>query len=231
MIAGLQTKSMVISTVLHVTVFSLFLVGNPFGEADPPKFDVLTVKLATMAPPKTVEKASPKPRPPKKKKQPKKKPPIKNPKKVEKKTVVPPVKTEAPEPEDLQPALEDESWQADEDTSSTDFSEKTSNAEFSGSFDNKNFTYSDWNDRAFGKIQRNWRNYASAPHPLSAVITFRVLKSGRIYGAAIRESSGNNIFDQGALRAVKVAGPLPPLPPEFHYEELGVSLRFPWKPK
>jgi TonB family protein len=234
MTAGLQPKNMMISGVMHVSIFALFLLGNPFGGKEPPKFDVLTVKLASMPAPQKIQEAKPKPPPkkkPPKKKVVKKKPPIKNPKKVEEKTVVPPVKTEEPTAEDLQPALEEPDSQVDADTSTTEFSEKVSNAEFTGAFDNNDFTYTDWTSRAFGKIQRNWRNYASASHPLACVIQFRVLMSGSVYGVAIRESSGNGIFDQGCLNAVKRAGKLPPLPPEYQREEIGIALKFPWKPR
>ncbi len=232
MIAGMQPKSMLVSAILHVSVFAFLLVGNPFGGSEPPKFDVISVKLATMAPPKRIqqEQPKPKPKPPKKKPKKKKKPPVKNPKPKVEKTPVPPEKNEPAIAEEPQPE-EEESATESADTSTTEFSQKVSNAEFSGAFDNPDFTYSDWSSRAFGKIQRNWRNYATATHPLAAVITFRVLKSGRIYGAAIRESSGNVVFDQGCLSAVKRAGMLPPLPPEYQREELGVSLKFPWKPK
>ncbi len=222
-----------ISGVMHVSIFALFLLGNPFGGKEPPKFDVLTVKLASMPAPQKIQEAKPKPPPkkkPPKKKVVKKKPPIKNPKKVEEKTVVPPVKTEEPTAEDLQPALEEPESQVDADTSTTEFSEKVSNAEFTGAFDNKNFVYPDWNYRGFAKIARNWKNYASPRKAVSTTVSFHVLKSGRIYGATITKSSGNAVYDRGCLQAVKSAGTLPPLPPEFNFEELGVSLVFPWKP-
>jgi len=231
MIAGMQPKSVLISAVLHVSVFAFLLVGNPFGGSAPPKFDVISVKLATMAPPKKMQQEQPKPKPPRKKKtQKKKKPPVRNPKPKVEKTPVPPQNNEPIVAKEAEQEEEESTFES-ADTSTTEFSQKVSNAEFSGAFDNPDFTYSDWSSRAFGKIQRNWRNYATATHPLAAVITFRVLKSGRIYGAAIRESSGNAVFDQGCLNAVKRAGMLPPLPPEYQREELGVSLKFPWKPK
>ncbi len=233
MIVGLQTKSMVFSAVLHVTVFSVFLVGNPFSSDEPPKFDVLTVSLAVMPEqPKPAPKEEPKPPKPKpKKKVPKKKKtPIKNPKPIEKKTPVPVENPEATVPEETQPSPEEESASQDSDTTTTEFSEQISNAEFTGAFDNPNFDYPDWNYRGFAKIVRNWTNHASPREAVSATIYFHVLKSGRIYGATIKKSSGYAVYDQGCLRAVQRAGVLPPLPPEFQYEELGVSLVFPWKP-
>jgi len=38
--------------------------------------------------------------------------------------------------------------------------------------------------------------------------------------------SGVSVYDRAAVRAVYAANPLPPLPPEFAGERLGVHLRF-----
>jgi len=111
-----------------------------------------------------------------------------------------------------------------------EFTEKLSNAEFTGAFEDASFQYPDWNYQGFNKIARAWRNHVFSAKPLSCVIYFRALKSGRIYGARIKESSGIDRFDRDCLDAVLKADPLPPLPREYRHEEIGVSLVFPYKP-
>ncbi|MGB3976821.1 MAG: energy transducer TonB [bacterium] len=58
------------------------------------------------------------------------------------------------------------------------------------------------------------------------VIAFRIDRQGSQYDARIEESSGNDLLDQSALRAVKVSSPFPPLPEGFTGTDLGVYFGF-----
>ena len=58
------------------------------------------------------------------------------------------------------------------------------------------------------------------------VVSFNIIRSGRIEDYKIDESSGNRMLDDLALEAVKNSDPLPPLPTEYHEDFLRVFLDF-----
>lgn len=58
------------------------------------------------------------------------------------------------------------------------------------------------------------------------VIAFRIDRQGAQYDARIEETSGNDLLDQSALRAVIVSSPFPPLPEGFAGANLGVYFGF-----
>ena len=55
---------------------------------------------------------------------------------------------------------------------------------------------------------------------------FRIKSNGEIQSVRLTESSGEKIFDQLSLRAVKLSSPFPPLPPGFQEDYLGVYFEF-----
>jgi TonB family protein len=99
------------------------------------------------------------------------------------------------------------------------------------SIDNANFNYPYWFVQAFNKIERNWRNPVYAQQPLSCIIYFQVIRSGRIMEVQIEKSSGIDTFDRACERAVKMSEPLPQLPSEFVEEIIGIHLEFPYIPR
>lgn len=77
------------------------------------------------------------------------------------------------------------------------------------------------------KINGLWENpIRSATSTLSATVYFRILKSGNIVDVKVEKSSGVDVFDKAALRAVMSAHPLQSLPKEYTGEYLGVHLEF-----
>ncbi|HHI02168.1 MAG TPA: TonB family protein [candidate division Zixibacteria bacterium] len=96
--------------------------------------------------------------------------------------------------------------------------------------DNASFDYPYWFIQAFGKIERNWTNPVFSSQPLSCIIYFQVIRSGRIIKIEIEQSSGVDAFDSGCERAVKKSQPLPPLPDQFADEIIGIHLEFPYSP-
>ena len=94
--------------------------------------------------------------------------------------------------------------------------------------DNASFDYPYWFVQAFGKIERNWRNPVFSNQPLSCIIYFQVIRSGRIIKTEIEQSSGVDAFDGGCERAVNISQPLPPLPDQFADEIIGIHLEFPY---
>jgi protein TonB len=59
-----------------------------------------------------------------------------------------------------------------------------------------------------------------------AVVFFRINRSGELSEVRLERSSGIAFFDQSALRAVTLSGPMPPLPLGFSAPDLGVHFGF-----
>jgi colicin import membrane protein len=76
------------------------------------------------------------------------------------------------------------------------------------------------------RIQTNW-NPTPGVRGVKAEVTFKVLRSGRVFGdAIIKQSSGNTYFDLAARRAILSSSPFPPMPDDFYkeYAEFTVGL-------
>lgn len=84
------------------------------------------------------------------------------------------------------------------------------------------FPYDYYLDQMLGKIRQSWMR--PPVQGIETLITFRVLRNGEITEVEIRESSGSRAFDLAALRAVRNASPLPPLPTSFREDLLTVNL-------
>ncbi len=77
------------------------------------------------------------------------------------------------------------------------------------------------------KISANWRNpYQGQAQEIRAQVYFRLSSQGQLLEAQMEKSSGDGPFDQAALRAVYMAQPFPPFPPEMRLSILGVHFEF-----
>lgn len=78
------------------------------------------------------------------------------------------------------------------------------------------------------KISGQWTPPGLALHEegVGAIIRFNVTKEGKIEAIEVEKSSGNNQFDQAAMRAVYAAAPLPPLPEGLNEDRLNVHFSF-----
>jgi protein TonB len=85
------------------------------------------------------------------------------------------------------------------------------------------FTY--YIERMLALIESRWYK-PSAPIGTRARVRFVILKSGKVEGIQLEESSGISSFDRAALRAMYAANPLPPLPPAYGKPSLTVHLSF-----
>ena len=85
------------------------------------------------------------------------------------------------------------------------------------------FTY--YIERMLALIESRWYKPA-VPQGTRARVGFVILKSGRIEGIRLEESSGMPSFDRATLRALYAANPLPPLPPAYGRPSLTVHLSF-----
>jgi len=61
---------------------------------------------------------------------------------------------------------------------------------------------------------------------LETIINIRIAKDGKIEEIQFEKKSGNPYLDESALRAIKKANPLPPLPPGFEGDKFDVGVRF-----
>lgn len=58
------------------------------------------------------------------------------------------------------------------------------------------------------------------------LVSLRILRSGEVRDMAVEVSSGNRLLDDAALRAIRLALPLPPFPSLFKEESVPVKFRF-----
>lgn len=84
------------------------------------------------------------------------------------------------------------------------------------------FPYDYYLEQMLGKIRQSW--VRPPVQGIETLITFRVLPNGEIVEVDVRESSGSRGFDLAALRAVRNASPLPPLPTSYRENHLTVNL-------
>ena len=92
------------------------------------------------------------------------------------------------------------------------------------SFD-ADFPFAYYVEQLLSLIGANWFKPESA-EGTSCVVSFRVMRSGQVTDVKVDSSSGVSYYDRAAERAVYAANPLPPLPPDYRNESLGVHLKF-----
>ncbi len=77
------------------------------------------------------------------------------------------------------------------------------------------------------KVTNNWLDpLPTAKAHLVTTVYFRILRSGAITDLRIEKSSGSPSFDQGAMKAISLSEPFPPLPDEYKSDFLGVHFEF-----
>lgn len=75
------------------------------------------------------------------------------------------------------------------------------------------------------RIQENWR-YPYRDDKVMIIVYIKLARDGRVISSRIEESSGNGLFDESLLSAIKKASPFAPLPQGFQDEYLEAELRF-----
>ena len=61
---------------------------------------------------------------------------------------------------------------------------------------------------------------------LETIIIIVIERDGKIQKSWFEKRSGNTLYDQSAMRAIKKAGPLPPIPKEFSDNIFEIGIRF-----
>ena len=76
------------------------------------------------------------------------------------------------------------------------------------------------------QIARNWTPPAGSGEGTRVEVYFRVSRSGEISGLRVETGSGNDVFDDSAVRAVTITEQLPPLPLGYAGADLGIHFGF-----
>ena len=96
------------------------------------------------------------------------------------------------------------------------------------SVDASDFPFTYYLRQLHAKVSERWRRPPLvASEQTSAVIYFEIDREGQVRGdPKVKQSSGNELYDQSALRAVIDSVPFPPLPREFPGQYLKVNFGF-----
>jgi colicin import membrane protein len=81
----------------------------------------------------------------------------------------------------------------------------------------------------WAKIKESWtipENLLKEMVDLETVIVIIIEQDGKIRNSWFEKRSGNDLYDQMAMRALKKAEPLPPLPKTFNEKTLEIGIRF-----
>lgn len=78
------------------------------------------------------------------------------------------------------------------------------------------------------RIEEKWQTASLDPRSqrTPAIITFEIRRDGSVSTPTVMQNSGNYNIDVSAQRAVLMAAPFPPLPPQYGGSSAGVEVRF-----
>jgi TonB family protein len=194
------------SILLHIFLFAAIFISGRAHFKPIPKIEVYKVSLAPLPQPKIIQPEEPQEEiedvieEPKEEKAP--------PEKAQKKTTPPKKGAEKKTEEVVKKGL-------------PDIKPKI----YTGS--GRGFTYSYYLNILLNKISRNWHNpFKGKDIILMSIVYFEVDKNGHIYSVRLEEDSGNELYNETAMRAVIITKRLPPLPEEFSDDYLKVHLEF-----
>jgi TonB family protein len=87
----------------------------------------------------------------------------------------------------------------------------------------------DYYNMIWEKIKKEWTLPEDLPKgktDLETVIIVIIERNGKIQKSWFEKKSGNALYDQMAMRAIKKAEPLPPIPKEFSEDTFEIGIRF-----
>ena len=78
----------------------------------------------------------------------------------------------------------------------------------------------------YEKVKNAWNIPGMAKKDLETIVTIKARKDGRITEINIEKRSGNRIYDESILRALRAAEPLPVIPQSLNADSLEIGFRF-----
>jgi TonB family protein len=87
----------------------------------------------------------------------------------------------------------------------------------------------DYYSMIWAKVKQEWtlpENLPKEKMNIEAVIVVVVERDGKIQKSWFEKKSGNPLYDQMAMRAIKKADPFPPIPAEFSDQTFEIGIRF-----
>jgi colicin import membrane protein len=87
----------------------------------------------------------------------------------------------------------------------------------------------DYYDMIWAKIKKEWILPGGLPKgktDLETIIVVVIERDGKVQKTWFEKKSGNALYDQTAMRAIKKAEPLPPIPKEFRDDIFEIGIRF-----
>ena len=98
--------------------------------------------------------------------------------------------------------------------------------------ENVELKYKAYYDEIWRRVKASWilpEEVISSGEDFLAVVVVRIGRKGELLEMKLEKSSGNKLYDQSCLRAVKKAAPFPPLPKDYPQKYMELGLRFrPW---
>lgn len=78
------------------------------------------------------------------------------------------------------------------------------------------------------KIKEAWGlpGLYSSKKNLESIVTIKIRKDGRIIEINFEKRSGDRLYDESILRAIRSIDPLPPVPPSFNSDTVELGFRF-----
>lgn len=76
------------------------------------------------------------------------------------------------------------------------------------------------------RISEKWNTSGMSNDGKRVLITFTILRDGRVQDVRVAQASGNYTLDSSSQRAILEASPLPPLPPTFEKDSAQVEIWF-----
>jgi protein TonB len=207
---------LVVSSIAHAAFLAL-VIAPGLQQARVPASRVINVSLvaAEKPPPVSKPKAEPKKTPPPPRKEPPKSKMAYKPEKKPAKTRET-VKQTAPKNEPAaKPAAARSTSQKTEGKSTI-------------RVDDADFKFGYYLEIVKERVSSNWSPppVRGSPEGVVSTVYFRIRRNGSISDARIESSSGFELYDRSAIRAVGLADPLPPLPAGFKGKWLGVHFEF-----
>ena len=83
------------------------------------------------------------------------------------------------------------------------------------------------------RVGQNWlrASLGALPRPVETVVSFEVLRNGRIHRVKLEQPSGVRAVDLAAQRAIRASSPLPALPPELRNRRVRFVTYFQYPPR